>query len=336
MRRKDGRIEPGQSLRGAISARAWNRAQDAADVVLGGRPGFASDGVQGIRGPYDVVRYRFRYPIGTDEQNKDRVLKVHHVDALPSFVSTKPAEDDAEIWQEYPVFELPSRTAHQHRVVVAIEPIRHNSVGSVAISGVWPVKLRLRAHQDQYAMLHTERVLKTSTNQLVERFNSDDLCGDWRLQSFPFAGFRIVWHPKQLEDTYPANCIGLVDLSQFHAQPVVLAKWLPSRLVAELYIDPFSATGLYVRPEYDPVIPEASNNANGDWLWLFNPFCGPQGGSTSQYFGQTTEFLTNRWRIVGTQLSPAQLVNVSINGTTYKVFPGSSTVPSTVLLPGSF
>jgi hypothetical protein len=39
--RRDGRIEPGQPLKTAISATAWNRAQDAADVVLGLRPGLA-------------------------------------------------------------------------------------------------------------------------------------------------------------------------------------------------------------------------------------------------------------------------------------------------------
>lgn len=39
MPRQDGRIEQGQSLKTAISARAWNRAQDAADIVLGQRYG---------------------------------------------------------------------------------------------------------------------------------------------------------------------------------------------------------------------------------------------------------------------------------------------------------
>jgi hypothetical protein len=39
MARPDGRIEPGQPLGSAISARAWNRAQDAADIVLGATPG---------------------------------------------------------------------------------------------------------------------------------------------------------------------------------------------------------------------------------------------------------------------------------------------------------
>lgn len=46
MPRPDGRIEPGQPLRGAISARAWNRAQDAADLVLGAGTGITAP--QGI------------------------------------------------------------------------------------------------------------------------------------------------------------------------------------------------------------------------------------------------------------------------------------------------
>ena len=47
MSRKDGRLEPGQKLSGAISARAWNRAQDAADLVLGQQGGMtAGDGIK--------------------------------------------------------------------------------------------------------------------------------------------------------------------------------------------------------------------------------------------------------------------------------------------------
>jgi hypothetical protein len=47
MRRNDGRIEPGQSLRRGISARAWNRAQEAADIVLGERDGGTVPDTQG-------------------------------------------------------------------------------------------------------------------------------------------------------------------------------------------------------------------------------------------------------------------------------------------------
>lgn len=39
MARNDGRVEKGQSIRSAFSAKAWNRAQDAADIVLGVQPG---------------------------------------------------------------------------------------------------------------------------------------------------------------------------------------------------------------------------------------------------------------------------------------------------------
>jgi hypothetical protein len=39
MPRPDGRVRPGQKLDTAFSARAWNRAQDAADLVLGDRGG---------------------------------------------------------------------------------------------------------------------------------------------------------------------------------------------------------------------------------------------------------------------------------------------------------
>lgn len=42
MAKPDGRIEKGQRLSTAISARAWNRAQDAADIVLGLRPGITA------------------------------------------------------------------------------------------------------------------------------------------------------------------------------------------------------------------------------------------------------------------------------------------------------
>lgn len=51
MARPDGRIEAGQPLRGAISARAWNRAQDAADAVLG-----ASSSAVGGSQTYGVAR----------------------------------------------------------------------------------------------------------------------------------------------------------------------------------------------------------------------------------------------------------------------------------------
>jgi hypothetical protein len=51
MARPDGRIEKGQRLSTAISARAWNRAQEAADRVLGAGTGVEANGVIPLRLP---------------------------------------------------------------------------------------------------------------------------------------------------------------------------------------------------------------------------------------------------------------------------------------------
>jgi len=56
MGRPDGRIEKGQRLSSAISARAWNRAQEAADRVLGAAPGVEAGA--GIPGSKNIV-----YPV---------------------------------------------------------------------------------------------------------------------------------------------------------------------------------------------------------------------------------------------------------------------------------
>ena len=54
-RRQDGRIEPGQKLSKAISARAWNRAQDAADIVLGDSLAIQASPGKGITGSLVVA-----------------------------------------------------------------------------------------------------------------------------------------------------------------------------------------------------------------------------------------------------------------------------------------
>jgi len=56
MPRQDGRIEPGQPLDGAISARAWNRAMDATDIVMGDNIG----AVRGQRTVFGIQRVMVR------------------------------------------------------------------------------------------------------------------------------------------------------------------------------------------------------------------------------------------------------------------------------------
>lgn len=56
MARPDGRIEKGQRLSSAISARAWNRAQEAADRVLGAGTGLEV-------GSSQLLQRQFRFPV---------------------------------------------------------------------------------------------------------------------------------------------------------------------------------------------------------------------------------------------------------------------------------
>lgn len=58
--RSDGRIEVGQKLSTAISARAWNRAQDAADIVLGNRARLGAGAIKSFHLPSVRVTLRDR------------------------------------------------------------------------------------------------------------------------------------------------------------------------------------------------------------------------------------------------------------------------------------
>lgn len=55
MARTDGRIEAGRPLNGSISARAWNRAQDAADLVLGAHTSASAEASYVATAPYQWV-----------------------------------------------------------------------------------------------------------------------------------------------------------------------------------------------------------------------------------------------------------------------------------------
>lgn len=145
MPRKDGRIEPGQSLSSAISARAWNRAQDAADAVLGQRPGFAAGGVQGPSLPYTSVLCR--NDSGSDVARWG-VLAVTNV-AIPPTGATGPATSS---FQEQPVLigVTPSATTND-RFVIAVEPIKAAAIGRVAVDGVVQCKLDVKNAADTTA-----------------------------------------------------------------------------------------------------------------------------------------------------------------------------------------
>lgn len=157
MARKDGRIEPGQSLSSAISAKAWNRAQDAADIVLGQRPGFTAGGVQGPSAPYTSVLCR--NDSGSDVARWG-VLAVTGVVIAPTG-ATGPATSS---FQEQPVLIGVTPTATTgDRFVIAIEPIKAASIGRVAVAGVVQCKLDIKNAADTTAGPKTSSLTELQT-----------------------------------------------------------------------------------------------------------------------------------------------------------------------------
>ena len=127
MSRPDGRIEPGQPLRGAISARAWNRAQDAADLVLGTNPGTA-----GVTGSAAVTPYTWVYCKPSVTVARWGVLAITGVAITP----TSSSGGATASFEEMPVLTGGAPSATTTAWCVAVEPIAANAVGRVAVGGV--------------------------------------------------------------------------------------------------------------------------------------------------------------------------------------------------------
>ena len=95
MARPDGRIQAGQSLDSAISARAWNRMQDATDLVMSKRFQFTS------AQPQRQLHYAtLRVPVGgVDgiEWPDGQALSVGHAIGLPGITTTPAMRDNLNV-----------------------------------------------------------------------------------------------------------------------------------------------------------------------------------------------------------------------------------------------
>lgn len=133
MPRADGRIEPGQKLSKAISARAWNRAQEAADIVLGTNPSlYASDA------KFQSAPYTWVYAKNTTGATVPRwgVMSITGLQVTPTGDSAARATRQFE---EMPVLTGGSPSSSQTRCV-AVEPLANNAIGRVAIAGAVQIK----------------------------------------------------------------------------------------------------------------------------------------------------------------------------------------------------
>lgn len=123
MPRKDGRLEPGQPLNGAISAGAWNRMMDAADVVMGDRYGFSGGGTTAGNTPYTWVWAKASAAV-----DRWGVAAITGMDIAPS--------DN----QDQPVVTCGTPSAATTAWGVAVEPIAYDKIGRLAVAGVVQLK----------------------------------------------------------------------------------------------------------------------------------------------------------------------------------------------------
>ncbi len=127
MARPDGRLEPGQPLRGAISARAWNRAQDAADLVLGANPG-----TEGVPGSPVLKPYTWVYCKPSVTVARWGVLAITGMEITP----TSSSGGATASFEEMPVLTGGTPSATTTAWCVAVEPIESGKIGRVAVGGV--------------------------------------------------------------------------------------------------------------------------------------------------------------------------------------------------------
>lgn len=158
MARNDGRIEKGQRLSSAISARAWNRAQEAADRVLGAQPGTEGAGLTSATPAPNVVLIKndsgadvpqcgvlgisgavFNPHTGNHGQIDEAILRTFQSSIVLSGVT-------------------PQAGTHDDAFVVALEPIAQNKIGRCATGGTFPVCVNILNTSHKYATVKNNDV----------------------------------------------------------------------------------------------------------------------------------------------------------------------------------
>ena len=160
MSRPDGRLEPGQPLRGAISARAWNRAQDAADIVLGANPG-----TEGVPGSPVLKPYTWAYCRPSVTVARWGVLAITGVAITP----TGESGGATASFEEMPVLTGGTPSATTTAWCVAVEPIAANAVGRVAVGGVVQCKAAIGNSAHKFVRA------KASTAELESAWSGEGL-----------------------------------------------------------------------------------------------------------------------------------------------------------------
>jgi hypothetical protein len=183
--RPDGRIEQGMALSQAISARAWNRAQDAADLVLGGAAGLQPGPAVGptIR-PYTPILVCNRT---TGTVDRWGCLSIDGLQVIP----TGPTGAATLTFEATPVLKGGLPTAGSP-FVVPVEPIAPSGIGWAAVDGVVQCKLDIVSASHEFAAAKdgTLGELKSSSSGEAEILwkESGTGAGKWALIRFGSPG----------------------------------------------------------------------------------------------------------------------------------------------------
>ena len=155
-KRPDGRVEPGQRISSAFSARAWNRAQDAADVVLGARTGAEAGASAGVERASNIVLIR-------NDSGQDvpwlGVLGISGVAIDPSGGTLNGTNDASKRAREFaarPVLTgVTPLGSHAEAFVVCLEPIKDGKIGRAAVSGVFACRVNVTSTAHKFATAKT-------------------------------------------------------------------------------------------------------------------------------------------------------------------------------------
>ena len=134
MARNDGRVERGQKLAAAFSARAWNRAQDAADLVLAQQAQFGGDSPQSLPPASNIVFVR-----NNTGSTVERFGVIGIGGPLTNLATSNGIVVDGVMPAAYGSFAIP------------MEPIEHGKIGRCACGGVFPVRVSICSDSHLYA-----------------------------------------------------------------------------------------------------------------------------------------------------------------------------------------
>jgi hypothetical protein len=179
----DGRVTPGP-IKGQLSARALNRAQEAANIVLGQRPNGTADGPSAGPAPYTPILAKNNT---TGAVRRWGVLSVAGVVFTPSGATGNATQQ----FQDQPVLSggLPTGGSS---FVVAVEPIAAGNIGRVAVAGVVQAKINVVSESDTFATAKdgdlTQLTSASSGEATILWKESGTGSGKWALVRFGAAG----------------------------------------------------------------------------------------------------------------------------------------------------